>query len=450
MEYKILIILTLFVQHSFGQINEIKVSFSEKDEISFTYLNEFDVNVMSSSLSQNTIDGYISKTIYSRTPILIYLNKGFKLYTALALPGDSVFIGKTLDETFHFTINSNLTGILNEIENKYGLLQPSPEAGMDIDFENFMIQIKDKKLNRLSMLADMDSSNSDRIYLIKRIIEYKYLLELLSPFYRISLEEIDMIRLLPKSYFDEIEKTFSLISDDNYFTISIFKISMLNYLKYRCAVYDSNLINTENLYNSINKHISNPYLKDYLYFRVLSKGNDLGSLDSSFRLKYYSEFQPSNYTEYLKEITLNKNDFLNNSKVRSTMLLNASGQKISFADIIAKHTGKTILLDFWATWCLPCLLDHKVIVEHSDELMINNCVVINISLDSDTTKWKNHKNFFGESYLLTNNSDLALFLAVPPVPRYIIINNNLDVIDMKAPNPYFNKELFEIIKRINK
>jgi peroxiredoxin len=51
--------------------------------------------------------------------------------------------------------------------------------------------------------------------------------------------------------------------------------------------------------------------------------------------------------------------------------------------------GKTILVDFWASWCAPCRLANKKLAQLHSALMNENFQIIGISLDTDKTKWVN-------------------------------------------------------------
>jgi thiol-disulfide isomerase/thioredoxin len=53
---------------------------------------------------------------------------------------------------------------------------------------------------------------------------------------------------------------------------------------------------------------------------------------------------------------------------------------------LAKMRGKVVLIDFWATWCGPCVKEIPNVVEAYEELHPKGFEVIGISLDQDKAK----------------------------------------------------------------
>ena len=51
--------------------------------------------------------------------------------------------------------------------------------------------------------------------------------------------------------------------------------------------------------------------------------------------------------------------------------------------------GKTVLIDYWASWCAPCRLANKKLAPLYNEYKNNNFEIVGISLDMDKTKWMN-------------------------------------------------------------
>jgi peroxiredoxin len=60
------------------------------------------------------------------------------------------------------------------------------------------------------------------------------------------------------------------------------------------------------------------------------------------------------------------------------------GQHVSMDDL----QGKVVLLDFWATWCVPCREALPHIREVAKKFQGQPLVILSVSLDNDLTKWK--------------------------------------------------------------
>jgi thiol-disulfide isomerase/thioredoxin len=56
-----------------------------------------------------------------------------------------------------------------------------------------------------------------------------------------------------------------------------------------------------------------------------------------------------------------------------------SGKPLSLSDV----KGKVVIVDFWATWCSPCLMSIPELVDLQDKYRAKGLVVVGISVDDD-------------------------------------------------------------------
>ncbi len=72
------------------------------------------------------------------------------------------------------------------------------------------------------------------------------------------------------------------------------------------------------------------------------------------------------------------------SLVPDFTLNDPGGRAVSLSDF----RGKVVLLDFWATWCAPCVDAVPELQDLSRRYKNKDLVILSVSLDRSTTAWK--------------------------------------------------------------
>jgi thiol-disulfide isomerase/thioredoxin len=65
-------------------------------------------------------------------------------------------------------------------------------------------------------------------------------------------------------------------------------------------------------------------------------------------------------------------------------LTNTEGKAVQLSDF----QGKLVLIDFWASWCLPCRQESPNMVRIYNKFKQRNFTILSVSLDEDPVKWK--------------------------------------------------------------
>ncbi|GAB5410018.1 MAG: hypothetical protein BalsKO_23830 [Balneolaceae bacterium] len=90
------------------------------------------------------------------------------------------------------------------------------------------------------------------------------------------------------------------------------------------------------------------------------------------------------------------------------------------------------VIDFWATWCKPCIKSLPKLVEISDEFKSEGVNFVGISIDGprNLAKVKPFARSLGVNYpvLLDTNSEVMAQLGVQAIPTLLIVNSDDEIV----------------------
>lgn len=126
----------------------------------------------------------------------------------------------------------------------------------------------------------------------------------------------------------------------------------------------------------------------------------------------------------------------------------SDGKEVKLSD----YQGNAVYLDFWATWCKPCLAETPDMEALEFELRDKDIEFIAVSVDENTAAWQS---------FLENNNPVGVQLhqgasaqqirdayLVTSIPRYVLIAADGTIINANAPRPsqnalsYIQNQLF--------
>lgn len=144
-------------------------------------------------------------------------------------------------------------------------------------------------------------------------------------------------------------------------------------------------------------------------------------------LPIYNDFVTHNpYEEYdLKVVNAfhEANKYAVGSPAPEFILLNDEGQEVRLSD----YRGKVVYLDFWASWCRPCIAKIEMIKSLKQKMKDENVVFIHLSVEKNPLRWKDQiafRKIEGVNVHIPEGmeSDVLKNYNVKAIPEYFIID----------------------------
>ncbi|MEL1254981.1 thioredoxin-like domain-containing protein [Flavobacterium sp. DGU38] len=141
------------------------------------------------------------------------------------------------------------------------------------------------------------------------------------------------------------------------------------------------------------------------------------------------------------------------NKIKSDFTINTvkktEGDEL-FDSMINKFKGKVIYVDFWATWCGPCMEGIKQIAPLKEEMKSENVVFLYITNPTSPEKsWNNNiPGINGEHYRVSQDewNYLAQKFNISGIPHYVLVNKKGEVVNPKLGH-YPNEALKGILRK---
>ena len=174
-------------------------------------------------------------------------------------------------------------------------------------------------------------------------------------------------------------------------------------------------------------------------------GDDRASAVAMMHLRLLGKSDPAKAKAMLQELAKSKNQAVAveaRDRLRQSELLGQS-LDLKFTALdgravdLGKLRGQVVLVDFWATWCAPCMAELPGLVEVYKKYHVSGFEIIGISLDEEKAKllavmqnrgvtWPQHFDGKGPA------NAIAAQYGIHVIPRAWIVNKKGVVVDVDA------------------
>ncbi|MCB0710523.1 MAG: TlpA family protein disulfide reductase [Chitinophagaceae bacterium] len=196
------------------------------------------------------------------------------------------------------------------------------------------------------------------------------------------------------------------------------------------------------------KSFSSNKVKDFLFGKLLQY---------YFFMKFNMHDDVSALEEYkndiIKSLTDNKillqffayekeyaNYKIDEELTKEINLITITGEKKSLFEIIKSNKNKVTYVDYWATWCGPCL--HEIpYLQVINKRFLDTINIVTISFDANYSKWEKYANIklmpFSNYCIQDSISEdrLRKLFEMRAIPRSILFGKNGTVASMYALSP---------------
>jgi thiol-disulfide isomerase/thioredoxin len=130
-------------------------------------------------------------------------------------------------------------------------------------------------------------------------------------------------------------------------------------------------------------------------------------------------------------------------------LVNPKNESNTLLQIFEKNKKDLYLVDFWATWCIPCK-NESIKLEQLRASLPNNVGILRISLDKleDKMNWRKEAKNDLNNFITTLNFEepICKVLNINEIPRFVLFKRNGELIDdnfLMPSEPKILKKIFE-------
>ena len=212
------------------------------------------------------------------------------------------------------------------------------------------------------------------------------------------------------------------------------------YLKEKYRLADTE----EDFFDYVKRELSGRPLYEYYAF----------ALASNFKKKLYDHFGPDSPYPDLAKLVKTKyqklEGMLEGNPAPAVVLQDTSGMDMPLAQL----RGQYVYIDFWATWCGPCIAEMPALDTLQHDYADENIAFVSISVDKEKDKQK-WKDFVAKRELkgvqvwvdAENSRVFTEAFNIKQIPRFVLLDPEGRIVNANAPRPS-DKHIRQLLDKV--
>ncbi|HEV7333628.1 MAG TPA: TlpA disulfide reductase family protein [Flavisolibacter sp.] len=181
----------------------------------------------------------------------------------------------------------------------------------------------------------------------------------------------------------------------------------------------------------------------YLLSRVMERAYTKGIPITPSYAKLYNKFcKEKEYRRIISSAQHQRKIKAGDTSVVASRVLSLDDQSsFSFEELLASFKGKYVLVDCWASWCMPCLQEMPALKQLQETYPKDALVFLSLSLDKSAINWRRtiakRELYSLNHFLLLEPSKAALIRQynIESIPRYLLFDKEGKILNANAPLP---------------